>query len=245
MTETESVNIYCLSYNNPERKDRIQKKFESQGLSIEFYGGVSLDDTRIQGRSLAPNIQRAWSIMYGHLDMLRLFIDSGKEYGILCEDDILIRKDFSELLPRILSHFKELNLDVLLLGCLCSNPDFMKFSNFPERRISDYLTHPFRYYAYNSNPSSAVWGTQMYLLHREYAQQIVDKYAVGYADRSILDESLVHFSADWTITKDGKEKAIIHPLVAIENAEADYEDEFQGNCRKKCHNIFYSEELFG
>jgi GR25 family glycosyltransferase involved in LPS biosynthesis len=235
--------IYCLSYNNPKRRVQIQSKFESQGLAVQFYDGVSPTDPRIQGRPLAPNIQRAWSIMYGHLDMLRLFVNSGKEFGIFCEDDILIRKDFCGNLAQILSHFVELRLDVLLLGCLCSNPDFMKYSNFPERPITDGATHPFRYYAYDSNPSSAVWGTQMYLLHKSHAEFLLEKYAHGYADLTIQDKSLVHFSADWTITKEG-EKAVIHPLVAIENAEAEYEDEYQGICRKKCYRLFYSSDLF-
>jgi hypothetical protein len=84
----------------------------------------------------------------------------------------------------------------------------------------------------------------MYLLHRSHAKFLLSKYADGYADRTIKDKSLVHFSADWTLTKEG-EKAIIHPLVAIENAEAEYEDKHQDSCRKKCYSIFYSPELFG
>lgn len=240
---TSEIGIFCLSYNNHVRRIQIRTKFEAQGLEVVFYDGVSPADPRIQGRPLEQNIQRAWSIMYGHLDMLRIFVDSGKEFGILCEDDILIRKDFGENLAHILSHFKEMRLDILLLGCLCSNQNFRFCSNFPERHVSDYSTHPFRYYAYDANPSSAVWGTQMYLLHRSHAVYLLDKYGVGYADRTIEDKSLVHFSADWTITKEG-EKAIIYPLVAIENAEAEYEDEYQGSCRKKCYSIFYSKELF-
>lgn len=243
MTTQDDIGIYCLSYNNPDRRDKIRDKFESQGFSLSFYDGVSPEDARIQGRALEQNVQRTWSIMYGHLDMLSIFLKSGKEYGIFCEDDILVRNDFGKYLTQILSHFKEMRLDVLLLGCLCSNPNFYRYSNFPERRISDYATHPFRYYAYDSNPDSAVWGTQMYLLHRSQAAFLLEKYANGYADRTIEDKSLVHFSADWTITKEG-EKAIIFPLVAIENAEAEYEDEHQGACRKKCYKLFYSDGLF-
>jgi len=243
MTEDGRLGIYCLSYNNHGRRNQIRAKFESQGLQVSFYDGVSPADPRIQGRPLEPNIQRAWSIMYGHLDMLSIFLKSDKEYGIFCEDDILVRNDFGSYLTRIVGHFTEMRLDVLLLGCLCSNPNFYRYSNFPERRISDYSTHPFRYYAYDSNPSSAVWGTQMYMLHRSHAAFLWEKYSDGYADRTIEDKSLVHFSADWTITKEG-EKAIIFPLVAIENAEAEYEDEYQGSCRRKCYKLFYSDGLF-
>lgn len=244
MDVKEEVGIFCLSYNNSARRERIGRIFASQGWNVRFYDGVSIDDPRIEGRPLAENIKRAWSIMYGHLDMLKLFVESGKEFGILCEDDIIIRKDFGTNLTYIVSDFKELGLDVLLLSCLCSNPNFYKYSNFPERPLSDYARHPFRYYAYDSNPTSAVWGTQMYMLHRHQAIFLLDKYSNGYADKTIHDKSLVHFSSDWTITKEGT-KAIIYPLMAIENADVTYADEYQGSCRKKCYDIFYSPDLFG
>ena len=256
----------------------MKRAFLERGLDAHFYDGVGPDDRRIRGRPLDTNTKRAWSIMYGHLDMLRLFLNEGTKFGIFCEDDILIRRDFGQHLPQIVEHFKELKLDVLLLGNLCSNPDFRYCSNFPERHYHSTLErsaplaplapsqsalkepsqsalkepsqsalkepYPFKYYAYDSNPESAVWGTQMYMLHRDQAQFLLQKYANGYSDQTIFDKSLVHFSADWTITKEG-EKAIIYPLVAIENYEAEYEDDGQNICRKKCHHLFYSEEIFG
>jgi GR25 family glycosyltransferase involved in LPS biosynthesis len=243
----DSVAFFCLSYNNPKRRENIRTIFADRGLSAHFYDGVGLDDPRIKGRPLDANTQRVWSIMYGHLDMLRLFLESDKELGVFCEDDILVRRDFGKHLAQIVAHFRELRLDVLLLGNLCSNPNFRFCSNFPERRVETETSkdvYPFKYYAYDSNPESAVWGTQMYMLHREQARFILNKYSEEYADRTVTDKSLVHFSADWTITKEG-EKAIIYPLVAIENYEAEYEDEGQNTCRKKCRHLFYSEEVFG
>lgn len=223
----------------------MKRMFTSQSLEVEFYDGVDKDDPRIAGRPLDHNTQRCWSIMYGHLDMLKMFAESAdnKEYGIFCEDDILIRKDFAVHLPTILSHFIYFGLNVLLLGCLCSNRDFRKYSNFPERRAPPGPC-PFTYYSYNADPESAVWGTQMYMLSRSQARHLISRYADGWADRAIADKSMTPFSADWTITKDG-EKAIIYPLVAIENNDGgDYADPGQDECRKKCREIFYSADLF-
>ena len=236
-----SVGIYCLSHNNEQKRDRILRMFASQNLEPVFYDGVDIQDPRILGRGLDTNTERCWSIMYGHLDMLRLFLDSDNCYAIFCEDDILIRKDFGNNLHNILRDFVELRLDVLLLGCLCSNRDFRQYSNFPQ--IQTFHSSAFQYYAYDSNPESAVWGTQMYVLHRGQAKYLLDKYSRGYADLSRNDESLVPFSADWTITKDGK-KSLIYPLVAIEDCSSEYADKGQDHCRKKCYNIFYSDELF-
>jgi hypothetical protein len=84
----------------------------------------------------------------------------------------------------------------------------------------------------------------MYLLRRSQAIHLLQKYANGYADKTLKDKSRVPFSADWTITKEGT-KAIIYPLVAIENYESEYDDEGQNTCRKKCFRLFYDKELFG
>ena len=284
------ISIFCLSHNNLKRRERLKRVFSERGLEARFYDGVGPDDPRISGRPLRQNVQRAWSIMYGHLDMLQLFLEAGTPFGIFCEDDILIRRDFGVHLPQILEHFKELKLDVMLLGNLCSNPNFRFCSNFPEMVTSSLSMlsapsepsqstpsepfqsapkepsksapkepsqsapsepsqsahsepYPFKYYAYDSNPESAVWGTQMYMLHRDQAQFLVQKYANGYSDATLSDKSLVHFSADWTITKEGA-KAIIYPLVAIESYETEYADAGQDACRKACHKLFYSEKVF-
>ena len=228
------VGFYCLSHKNEKRRECILKMFASQNLEPVFYDGVDASDPRIRDRGLDTNTERCWSIMYGHLDMLRLFLDSDHSHAVFCEDDILIRKDFAQNLQNIVRDFVEMRLDVLLLGCLCSNRDFRQFTNFPRRHTIH--SSAFEYYAYDSNPESAVWGTQMYMLHRGQAKYLLDKYSRGY-------NGLVPFSADWTITKEG-EKALIYPLVAIENCSVDYDDAGQDHCRKKCYSIFYSDELF-
>lgn len=240
---TSLVEIYCLSYKNAENAKNMTRVFAEQNLDVHFYGGVEYTDPRIRGRSLPPNTQRCWSIMYGHLDMIQLFLQSGNEYGIFCEDDILVRKDFSMHLPNIIRDFADLKLDVLLLSYLCA-VDYRHYSNFPEIPISDYSVHPFRYYAYDSKPETCVWGTQMYLLNRQYAQYVVDTYSKDYADKSLCENTPTPFSADWTITKDGN-KAMIYPLVSIENCQTSYSDKHQQSCRQKCYDLFYSPDIFG
>lgn len=119
----ESVAFFCLSYKNTKRRETLRRIFDAQRLSVHFYDGVGIDDPRVKDRPLEKNTMRAWSIMYGHLDMLQLFLESDKEIGVFCEDDILIRRDFRTHLAQIVSHFKELQLDVLLLGLLCFKPE--------------------------------------------------------------------------------------------------------------------------
>jgi GR25 family glycosyltransferase involved in LPS biosynthesis len=239
----QSIDFFCLSHNNFERKENIKEIFKNQNLNIKFYDGVDYNDERIKGRNLDENTKRCWSIMYGHLDMIQTFLNSDKEYGIFCEDDILVRKDFSMYLNYIINNFKELNLDVLLLGYLCSN-DIRQYSNFPEKPINNYTLHPFKYYSYDSRPESGMWGTQMYMLHKTQARFLINKYSKDYADKTIYDKNIIPFAADWTLTKEGN-KAVIFPIIAIENGKSKYKDEYQDLCRKLCFDFSYSKEFFG
>jgi hypothetical protein len=88
--------LYCLSYNNPERKMNMESRFQKLNLPYVIYDGVS--DSRIQDTPY----KIVWSCMYGHLDMIKMFYeDDSTTFGIFCEDDIYIHKDFSEIMPNI------------------------------------------------------------------------------------------------------------------------------------------------
>ena len=41
---------------------------------------------------MTPQLSRVWSITYGHLDMIQMFLQSNDEYGIMCEDDLVIHR---------------------------------------------------------------------------------------------------------------------------------------------------------
>jgi len=227
--------IYCLSHNNDERKQTIQRIFKNQNRNVKIYNGVDYTDPRIQGRDLNPNTKRCWSMMYGHLDMIQMFLNTTQEHGIFCEDDIIIRKDFGANINQFIHNFIELKLDILLLGYLCSNHVHGKFANFKEKPTNSH----YKYYDYNANLDAGVWGAQMYMLSRKSAEFIINKYAIEYADRTMTDPNLPAFSPDWTITKEGN-KAMIWPIVAIEDGKSQYEDEGQAQCRRDCFALSYS-----
>jgi hypothetical protein len=77
------------------------------------------------------------------------------------------------------------------------------------------------------------WGTQMYMISRKQCIYLLDKYTNGYLERSLENPEMIPFSADWTITKEGK-RALLYPLRVIENGSMEYEDEWQDKCRKLC-----------
>jgi len=114
------VKFYCLNYNNPERKERMTKRFEKLELDYEIVNGVSATE-------------RASSCMFGHLSMLQKFIDSNERFGIMCEDDIFIHKDIKHKVNELLM----LDFDIILLGYLYPN-DHMIYKHM----IGNLYTYP-------------------------------------------------------------------------------------------------------
>lgn len=226
--------IYCLSYNNLERRQSMTERFNKLELEYTFYDGVNFTDPRIHPDAY----KKCWSIMYGHLDMLRMFIDDNYEYGIFCEDDIYLHQNFKLMMPTVINNFEFLKLDILLLGYLIPfkvEPWYEGFS----LKSNDYLISSYKYHNYTND----VWGTQMYMLSRKSAQYMLNKYNDEFAINSITNE-IIPFSADWTLTKDGN-RALISPCLAVEDGKTDYKDDIgQKNYHLSCHHAHYDESLF-
>ena len=231
-----SYKIYCLNYENLERRASMIARFQTAGFTdAEFviHGGTSIQDPRIAGRGLIRHTEKCWSCMYGHLDMIRDFVQSGEEHGIFCEDDILIDADMKDRLAHIIADFDAMSLDTLLLGYLITHPmngDGIDRSIYVNLQTAE--TTQYRYYTYED-----IWGTQMYMLSRAQAQWILEKYAHGYADAFLASPQTIYppFSADWTITKEGNRR-IVYPMLAIEDGLSKYDDEGQRQFHAAAHS---------
>jgi hypothetical protein len=201
--------FYCVCFENPEKKRSMTDRFRKLGLDLVIYGGVPHSDPRIangENRRISPQVQRLWSVTYGHLDMIRLFYDSGKTYGLFCEDDIVVSRQLPKNIPFIMQEFDAMRLDVLLLG-------YMKTFKVEGWMTGHELKREFddRPYTYHNYPDDQ-WGVHLYMLGREGAKKILDAYASGFAD-----ENPEHpFSPDWTISKVGN-RALISPMFAVED----------------------------
>jgi hypothetical protein len=237
---TEKCDFYCLSYKNPERKTAMENRFKNLGVNVFMYEGVSFDDERIAGRTMHEHAKRCWSFTYGHFDLIREFyFNSEKEYGIFCEDDIYIRKDFIQHLPRIIENFESMNLDLLLLGYLTKYTIDENHEGVYLKGPKSTSDHPFSYYSF---PDS-IWGAQMYMLSRTQAYSLLLKYSPPYADLSMTNNSMNPFNSDWTITKEGN-RALIYPMVALEDGKTKYEDMGQYILHQDCHHSNYVKDLF-
>jgi GR25 family glycosyltransferase involved in LPS biosynthesis len=226
------VPFYCLS-KDLRKKETMKDRFRRAGIyQVTYNPGIPVTDGRICGRGLSKDVERVWSIMYGHLDMLRWFYyTTDAEMAVFCEDDILIHKNFVFLFPEIKKQFHELSLDVLSIGYLCSNP-IDTYINFPMLRDKT-ETFPYKILGY---PDS-LWGMQMYMVRRSYAKRILDMFETGYAEESLKCEK-TPFAADWTITKMSEKRALIYPLLVIEDNSCATNNEAQSDSHKRC--FYYS-----
>jgi GR25 family glycosyltransferase involved in LPS biosynthesis len=210
--------ISCLNYNNPVRKESMTARFKQVGITdFTMFPGVPLSDPRIN-QSLEKNTQKSHSCMFGHLDMIRAFLETSESpFGIFCEDDIKLDANFIQRMDTILRDFKHMNLDVLLLGYLYS-------------RAIELLEPGKNVYHSYSPPPATIWGTQMYMMSREWARAVISKYGND-------DSSAVYypFSADWTITQEGNRR-IVYPMLAIEDGTGNYEDEGQAYLHSMSHS---------
>ena len=224
----ETCEFRCVCYKNEEKRASMQNRFSSIGLDLQIYQGVPHTDPRIINgvstkngtkRNIPSVLQRLWSVTYGHLDMIQMFYNSGKEYGLFCEDDIYVNKTLPFHLPHICAEATELNLDVLLLG-------YMKTHMIESWMHGHDLLYaprdrPYRYHSYPNDQ----WGVHLYMVSRSGARKILDTFQgeSGYADINV-DNPEKPFSPDWTITKcPGIKRALITPMFAVEDGRDPYE----------------------
>jgi GR25 family glycosyltransferase involved in LPS biosynthesis len=211
----EQIKIYVINYNDCRRRKRMKQRFSYLNIDFEFSNGCGKQDKRIkkiplQNRHAAP-------CMLAHLDAIQKFVDSKYEYGIICEDDIHIKKSFKEDIIVILNDFKLMNLDILLLGYLI---------NFDPRNV--FQTGKYSYHKYPMD----LWGAQMYLINRSYALFCLSTFNLESSKNNFP------FSSDWTITKNGN-KVLIFPMLAVEEGNTLAKDSNQRRFHNDCHNFNY------
>ena len=214
----------CLCYKNETKKNSMIQRFETVGLPLQIYEGVSFTDPRIINytcserqrrspeeyeRNNSLSVQRLWSVTYGHLDMIQRFLHTEQPYGLFCEDDILVNRTFPDHIQNIMEDCKEMQVDCLLLGYMMT----YKIEGWMQG-YEEICTTTSRSYRYHNYPEE-LWGVHMYMLSRAGALKIIETYANGYAD---VPNHV--FSPDWTISKcPGVKRAIIYPMFAVEDGK--------------------------
>jgi len=230
------IPIYIVNYKNNDRKIKMTERFNQLGINPKFINEVHSDDVRLN-YGIDINLKRTWAIMLQHLDCIRDFYEnSDKLHCIVCEDDIYISKNYQNNIVNIVKNFDELNLDVLMLGYLLSYKIEMN-TDLHKHYFS--IVHNDNTGSYHSYPDD-IWGTQMYLISKNYAEFLLNKFTPQFAFENI---GTLNYSPDWIITKNGK-RALINPMIAVEEGINVSDDEGQRSFHKISHQFHYNSDIY-
>jgi GR25 family glycosyltransferase involved in LPS biosynthesis len=193
--------VYCFSYNNETRFKEMNERFSAIGIDPHWITAVGPDDPRIKEADPPRKNLKADGCMLSHLTTLEEFLKSDNDFAIVSEDDVYIRKSFKKDIQIAIDAMKRLDLNIILLGYLLNYKPFEYGTRFHHL-----LESPFVFL----NVWKETWGTQMYMVNRKSAKEILEKFS------DIKEtEKNTHFAADWTITKIEK-NACMYPMLAVE-----------------------------
>ena len=216
-----NIPVYVVNYKNEERKNKMTERFNTVEINPIFIKEVHSNDNRLN-YNIDISIKRIWSILLQHLDCMKDFFENtDKTHCIICEDDIYISKNITNDIESIITNFDELELDILMLGYLLNNAN---------------INNEYMYHSYPDD----IWGTQMYLISRNYAEFLLNKFTPQFAFENI---DTLNYNPDWIITKNGK-RALINPMIAVEEGVNLSDHEGQIHFHKSCYECNYDPDVY-
>jgi len=220
----DQLDFYFLSREGTDRDARMIHRFNTLMIPAQRVEWVSNDWLKQKGYD-------RYSCPWGHFKMLSQFVNnSTKEFGMFFEDDVYLSKDLPTDLSFLINNMKKYKLDVLLTGYLIDRHP-CKIDN------SSIMTVGF--YKFDNE----LWGSQSYILTKNHAKYLLNKYNENYLDRCLAGEKLVPFSPDWTITKDGN-RAIVYPMYAVEEGNINSDHQGQINFHRSCTQFNYKKDYY-
>ena len=230
--------VYTVAYNSPERAEQMTERFAKVGLPLNVHTGVQMDDPRLAFAEEDLSAKRLASVFYGHLDNIAKFYETGKPFGLFCEDDVHIHKDLGKELPIIMGEFNAMKLDILLLGYMTTKTIEWWQHNYP--LVYDGVHVPYRYHRYPQDQ----WGIHLFMISRSYAKTLLDAYGPDYAARAYKDPSMTCCNPDWTLSKHTANRALRYPMLAVEDGKGNYDHHGQGEFHRESHRQNYREGEF-
>ena len=229
---------YTVAYNSPERAAQMTDRFAKIGLPLNVHTGVQMDDPRLEFAGEDMSAKRLASVFYGHLDNIADFYESGKPYGLFCEDDVHLHKDLGKELPIIIGEFNAMQLDILLLGYMTTKTIEWWQQGYP--LMYDGGVAPYRYHRYPKEQ----WGIHLFMISKSYAKTLLEVYGPDYAAKAHKDTSMTCCNPDWTLSKYSQNRALRYPMLAVEDGKGNYDHHGQGEYHRESHRKNYREGEF-
>jgi len=223
---------YCVTYQNPGRRERMARRFETVGLDYTFVESLPATDAAIAPPHedvLGKFNQKSYSAMCGHVMAYEQMLTDGHDMAIVCEDDVMLRQDIKQYLPAMVNYMNQHNIEILLTGYLTTEqPLAVNWSFEKHSEVFGYFNYP-----------DGHWGVQQYIIKRSYAQHLIRYFGLDYAHRSLIDPDTTHYSTDWIITKMTDKRAMISPQLAVEECPPDIYANSDTVYHYECHMANY------
>lgn len=227
-----SCGIFVVNYKDEERRTKMTNRFKSINMDVHFVDPVSTQDPRIKPQPITDFEKRNWSIFFQHVDCMRNFyVNTTYDYCIICEDDVMISRTLDVQIPQIIDLYDSAKLDILLLSYLWpyeipNNHYFPIISENEQYKIRGY--------------PEDLWGAHMYMISRNHAKTLVDRYTPEYAFAQSPGQP---FCTDWQFTKFGN-RGLIVPMIGVEEGDVKTDHQGQIDFHRQCFLFNYREDKF-
>ena len=224
-TPAPHVPVYVVSCDSA-RARRMRHRCNALGIQPVFRCFTEIDRLETKHGIVLSKPDKC---MLSHIECLKAFYNSGHSHGVVCEDDVHVHVQFPTRIQTVRDFMKREQYDILLLGyLLCYDPACL------HERVATLDSH---HHAYSYNHD--LWGTQMYMLTREHALYVLENFNLDWKFKN-PDKP---WASDWIITKQGK-RAMVHPMLAVEEKTDQYEDKGQQRFHRQCHESQYSAQHY-
>nr|QBK89958.1 MAG: glycosyltransferase family 25 [Pithovirus LCPAC101] len=219
------TNIYCINVrSSTDRRKRMVNRFETSGILdkvtfidaipsnsglIDYYAGYTSNEKekdKIKRNVISCKASHIKAIRQFLSDAPSIYFEGENEnivnnYGIICEDDIMLSNDFLRRYEETIQNLPD-NTPLICLSYLIWQYGDIKWSG-KDRNIENIC-----------NIGKDVWGTQMYMISREYAIKVINKYDKD--NHTLQSENSGHILTSELITRKSG-GYIAYPPLAIED----------------------------
>ncbi len=205
----QQIPTYCVNLiTSTERREKMIQRFEKTGFkNYTFVDAIPKGSELL--KKYYDNIEcwysdkelwlRDISCFASHVLAVRKFVESGANLGLICEDDILFRNNFFQLLEKYISvigdNFNLLSLCYMISGAVDQTPMFQKDSGI--WKIDTLYT----------------WGAQCYLLQRDYATRILKLYDRHFSEIRYDYDNKIHKITSEILLRRSNGYMVATPLV--------------------------------
>lgn len=227
---TQIYDLYVNSFKDPFRDEKMTNRLKEVGVSGKIYQFTENDPRSQEVLRIGNHDFHAGH--YGNFySMMRIIEDfyyhSDKEYAVILEHDVFLKKSLAYDLPKACLMLDKLNLDVLLIGMLLTcSPEQMGYEKVHEEDTYKYYNFP-----------DDLWGSHGFIINKKHAKYFIDKYTLEEVAKTI------NVGGDWIFTKIGKKLLQFPPLV-VEEGEVKTTNfahiKFHLDCRNYLYNSNYT-----